>query len=95
MKEKHKNILQIILVFILIIGALIFKEIPEYNKSKGSSDIYIDVEKYTDIVEITINNKPNFALVKQKIKYQIYCFSMNKQCAYIIKILKEHLLIKE
>lgn len=83
MKEKHKNILQIILVFILIIGVLIFKEIPEYNKSKGSSDIYIDVEKYTDIVEITINNKPNFALVITENKISnILFFDEQAMCLY-------------
>lgn len=83
MKEKHKNIIQIILVFILIIGVLIFKEIPEYNKSKGSSDIYIDLEKYTDIVEITINNKPNFALVITENKISnILFFDEQAMCLY-------------
>lgn len=63
MKEKYKNILQIILVFILIICALIFEAIPDYKASQGSSDKYIDTENYTDIIEVKINNKPNFALV--------------------------------
>lgn len=63
MKEKCKNILQIVIVFILIICALIFNVIPEYKASQGSSDKYIDTENYTDIVEVKVNNKPNFALI--------------------------------
>lgn len=63
MKEKYKNILQIVIVFILIICALIFNVIPEYKASQGSSDKYIDAENYTDIVEVKVNNKPNFALI--------------------------------
>ena len=63
MKEKYKNILQIVIVFILIICALIFNVIPEYKASQGSSDKYIDTENYTDIVEVKVNNKPNFALI--------------------------------
>lgn len=63
MKEKYKNILQIVIVFILIICALIFNVIPEYKASQGSSDKYIDTENYTDIVEVKLNNKPNFALI--------------------------------
>lgn len=63
MKEKCKNILQIVIVFILIICALIFNVIPEYKASQGSSDKYIDAENYTDIVEVKVNNKPNFALI--------------------------------
>lgn len=63
MKEKHRIILQIILVIVLIAAALIFKVIPEYKATQGSSDTYIKVDDYKDIVEIKINNKTNFALV--------------------------------
>lgn len=63
MKEKYKNILQIVIVFILIICALIFNVIPEYKASQGSSDKYIDTENYTDLVGVKVNNKPNFALI--------------------------------
>ena len=63
MKEKNKTIIKIILVIILLIGTLVFKSIPEYKETQGSSDSYIDIESYTDIIEIKINNKPNFALV--------------------------------
>ena len=83
MKEKYKNILQIILVFILIICALIFKVIPEYNETKGSSDTYIDTEKDMDIIEVKINNTPNFGLViiEDKIS-NILFFDQQSMCLY-------------
>lgn len=111
MKEKHKNILQIILVFILIVCALVFKVIPEYNESKGSSDIYINTETYTDIVEVKINNKPNFALVITKDKISNILFfdqqsmslynkdiegtSINKGVNKVIEILIENNYLKQ
>lgn len=83
MKEKHKITLQIILVFILIICALIFEVIPDYQKTQGSSDQYIDTETYTDIVEIKINNKPNFALVTTKNQISnILFFDQESLCLY-------------
>ena len=63
MKEKHLTIIEIIIIFALMIGAIFFKFLPEYKESKGSSDTYIDIENYQDIIEIKVNNKPNFALV--------------------------------
>lgn len=83
MKEKHQVTIRIILVFLLIIGSLVFKVIPEYKETQGSSDKYIDTEKYTDIVEITINNKPNFALViEDKIISNILFFDQESICLY-------------
>lgn len=83
MKEKHRNILQVILVIILIICALIFKVIPEYQETKGSSDTYIDTDTYTDIVEIKINNKPNFAIVTtEKTISNILFFDQESLCLY-------------
>lgn len=63
MKEKYLTILEIIIIFALMIGAIFFKFLPEYKESKGSSDTYIDTESYQDIIELTVNNKTNFALV--------------------------------
>lgn len=83
MQEKYKNILQIILVIILIIGVLVFKTIPEYNKSKGSSDAYIDIDTYTDIIELKINEKPNFAIVTTTSKItNILFFDRESLCLY-------------
>ena len=63
MKDKYRITLQIILVIALIIGALVFKVIPEYKETQGSSDTYIKVDEYKDLVELKINNHTNFALV--------------------------------
>ena len=63
MKDKYRITLQIILVIALIIGALVFKVIPEYKETQGSSDKYIKVDEYKDLVELKINNHTNFALV--------------------------------
>ena len=83
MKEKHKIAIQVVLVFILIICSLIFKVIPEYKETQGSSDKYIDTEKYIDIVEITINNKPNFALViENKTISNVLFFDSEAMCLY-------------
>lgn len=83
MKEKYKVTLQIILVFILIICALIFKVIPEYKDSQGSSDKFIDTDNYTDIVELKINNQPNFALViTQNTISNILFFDNESVCLY-------------
>ena len=83
MKEKHQIIIRVILVFLLIIGSLIFKVIPEYKETQGSSDKFITTDKYTDIVEITINNKPNFALViEDKIISNILFFDQESICLY-------------
>lgn len=83
MKEKHQITIRIILVFILIICSLIFKVIPEYKETQGSSDKFIATDKYTDIIEITINNKPNFALViEDKIISNILFFDQESICLY-------------
>jgi len=66
MKETTKYKIQLILVFLLMIGALLFKFIPEYKASKGSSDSYLNLSNADDIVEIKINNKPNFAIITEK-----------------------------
>ena len=94
MKEKYKNILQIVIVFILIICALIFNVIPEYKASQGSSDKYIDTENYTDIVEVKVNNKPNFALIITDNQISnILFFDQESLCLYNQNI--EGLSIKE
>ena len=72
-----------ILVFILIVCSLVFKVIPEYKETQGSSDKFINTEKYTDIIEIAINNKPNFALViEDKLISNILFFDQEAICLY-------------
>lgn len=83
MKEKHLVILETIIIFVLMVGAIIFKFIPEYKASQGSSDIYIDTDSYQDIVEFKVNDKPNFALVTKDSKItNILFFDQESLCLY-------------
>lgn len=83
MKESTKNKIEIIIVFILLIGALLFKFIPEYRDAQGSSDSYINSDSFDDIIEIKIDNKPNFAIVTQKDSIEgIFFFDKESLCLY-------------
>ena len=82
MKEKHQIIIRVILVFLLIIGSLIFKVIPEYKETQGSSDKFIAIDKYTDIVEIDAGWKTVFVYL------WAVCFYMHRQKKWI-KLLRK------
>lgn len=83
MNEKILHILEIIIILLMMIGAIIFKFIPEYKKSQGSSDSYIDTNIYQDIIELKINNKPNFAIVTDKTKIlNILFYDQESTCLY-------------
>ena len=83
MKEKTLTIIEIIIIFILMIGAIIFKFLPEYKASKGSSDTYINTENFQDLIEVRINDKPNFALViTDKTISNILFFDSSSSCLY-------------
>lgn len=66
MKESTKYKIEFILTILLIIGVLIFKFIPEYKKSLGSSDSFLDTKNYDGIVEIKINDQPDFILITER-----------------------------
>ena len=68
MKEKYNVLIKVILVIALIVGALVFKVIPEYKETQGSSDVYIKIDDYKDLVELKINNQTNFMLVTDDTK---------------------------
>lgn len=83
MNEKIYRILKILIIIIIIVLALITKAIPEYKATKGSSDIYINVEKYESLVELKINNQLNFILIisEQKIS-NILFLDETSMCLY-------------
>lgn len=83
MKESTKYKIEFVLTILLIVGVLIFKFIPEYKASRGSSDYFISPNSYDGIIEIKINDKPNFALVTEKdqIKAILY-FDKAALCLY-------------
>lgn len=63
MTEKHLNIISFIILIVLIVGGIVFKAIPEYKESLGSSDSFLTYSKYEDMVEFRINSNLNFAVV--------------------------------
>ena len=63
MNSKHQTILTIVIVLVLFIYGIIFKAIPEYQKSQGSSDKLFMTSKYDDVIEFKINNQVNFAII--------------------------------
>ncbi len=83
MSEKSIQILEIIIIIALFLGGLFFKFLPEYKKSLGSSDTYIDTSNYDDLIEIYINNKPNFMIVTKKDTINgILFFDKESLCLY-------------
>ena len=83
MKNKVITIIEIIAIVIAAILIIVFKAIPEYKKTQGSSDTFINSNSYEDIIEIKINNSPNFALVTTKEKVTNILFFDNKSlCLY-------------
>lgn len=83
MQKKILTIIEIIAIIIAAILIIIFKAIPEYKKTQGSSDTFININSYEDIVEIKINNSPNFALVTTKEKVtNILFFDEDSICLY-------------
>lgn len=83
MSDKKVIIIQTLIIFILIIGLIIFKFIPEYKNNLGSSDRYIDINNYEDIVEIKINDKLNFSLILSQNKVtNILFFDKTSLCLY-------------
>ena len=83
MKEKTITIIKIVAIICIMIAALIFKFIPEYKATQGSSDTYIDTKLYEDIIEFKVNNQCNFAIVTGKNKIlNILFFDNNSTCLY-------------
>ncbi len=83
MSDKTIQILKIIIVLVLFLGGLFFKYLPEYKKSLGSSDSYIDSANYDDLIEIYIDNKPNFMIVTKKETINgILFFDKESLCLY-------------
>ena len=76
----------VILEILFIIGAFFFytfKEvIPDYKKSIGSSDKFINTEVYNKMYEFNIDNKINFSIIideNNKI-YHMFFFDKESTC---------------
>lgn len=65
-EKKIENIIKILEILAIAVAAIIlvvFKFIPEFKKTLGSSDSYVDIDNYDTIVEVKILSGPNFFLV--------------------------------
>ena len=76
----------IVILEILIIGvaflAYTFKEaIPEYKKSIGSSDKFINTEIYNKMYEFNIDNKFNFSIIIDENNNIYHLFFFDKEAA--------------
>ena len=76
----------IVILEILIIGvaflAYTFKEaIPEYKKSIGSSDKFINIDIYNKMYEFNIDNKINFSIIIDENNNIYHMFFFDKEAA--------------
>lgn len=82
MPNKKVIIIEITLIIIIIIGTLIFKYIPQYKKTLGSSDTSINLETYEDIVEIKISDLDFALITTNNIITNILFFDKQSLCLY-------------
>lgn len=84
MNKKLITIIEAIVIIIIAVLSVCFKFYPEYKKTKGSSDSFLDIESYKDIVEISINKTPNFALITNYDNEitSLFFFDDNALCLY-------------
>ena len=81
--DKMTNIITIIIVIIVFLLLIIFKIIPDLKAIRGSSDTYINYDKYDTVVGIKINTNTDFLLVITDNKVQNIIFlSSNSLCLY-------------
>lgn len=66
MQKKRYIILEIIILLVAMLLSVCLKFYPEYQKTKGSSDNFINIKNYECVVEVKLNTLPNFALVLNK-----------------------------
>lgn len=65
-EEKTDKIISIISFLVILIAAVllvIYKYYPEYKSSIGSSDGYVNIDSYKEIVNISMQSGPEFILV--------------------------------
>lgn len=72
--DKMTNIITIIIVIIVFLLLIIFKIIPDLKAIRGSSDTYINYDKYDTVVGIKINTNTDFLLVITDNKVQNIIF---------------------
>lgn len=84
MPKKFVFLLEIIAIILASFYYILIEVIPDYKKNIGSSDKFINLENYENMLEFEITNKINFAVIinKNKSIYQIIFLDENASCLY-------------
>lgn len=61
--EKIGNAIKIVIFICLVIAVIIINGIPQLKQALGSSDLYYNINNYSSIVGIEIEDEADFALV--------------------------------
>ena len=72
--DKISNIITIVVVIVVFLLLIIFKIIPDLKAIRGSSDTYINYDKYDTVIGIKINTNTDFLLVITDSKVQNIVF---------------------
>ena len=83
MENKIVVILEIIIVFGLFIFYILTEAIPDYKKSIGSSDKFINTEAYEKMYEFNIDNKINFSIIIDKNNKIYHMLFFNRDSAFL------------
>ena len=83
MENKIIVILEIIIVFGLFIFYILTEAIPDYKKSIGSSDKFINIEAYEKMYEFNIDNKINFSIIIDKNNKIYHMLFFNRDSAFL------------
>ena len=78
MEKKIVFILEVIIVFGLFVFYIITEAIPDYKKSIGSSDKFINSKLYNRMYEFNIDNNINFSIIVDKNNNIYHMFFYNK-----------------
>ena len=82
MLDKQINIISIIVSITLFVLAIIFKGLPEYKESLGSSDSLIISSNYEDMIEFKIQDSANFSIITKDNKVK-HILIFNKQAVIL------------
>ena len=82
--KKKVIILEVIATLVAFVLYAIFIGIPDYRKQLGSSDSYIKVSDYCNMIEISIDDSVDFSLLlnEKSQVYHIFFFDKNARCLY-------------
>ncbi len=81
MEKKIVFVLEILIIVVLFTFYIIKEAIPEYKKTIGSSDKFINSELYNKMYEFNIDNKINFSIIIDENNNIYHMLFFNKESA--------------